>query len=314
MLTPASAAVVLTLSARGEITVSELQQKEQSATGGEELSSQAVSELPLNKRDFSPLLLLAAGTMTDTNGATNFTRSSPSTGSAAWKRPSPWTAPTSATRRWAARRSRTSMSMRSRASNPAPAGCLPRSAAAPRGSPISLRAPAPAAFTDRSSSLCATPPSTRATILTTPTPAYPGRIPPFRRNEFGFTNGGPVYIPRALRRPQAHLLLHPVPGLPPGAGHHAGDARAHCRRAHRHSTQRHLSRRSVDTLDGARRSRHRGGARALSACPITQPVRSGLTPMRRHRRWSPMPTSSPCASITNSPARTSSSRASTWTT
>ena len=29
-----------------------------------------------------------------------------------------------------------------------------------------------------------------------PTPAYPGRIPPFRRNEFGFTNGGPVYIPR----------------------------------------------------------------------------------------------------------------------
>jgi hypothetical protein len=25
--------------------------------------------------------------------------------------------------------------------------------------------------------------------------AYPGRIPPFRRNEFGFTNGGPVYLP-----------------------------------------------------------------------------------------------------------------------
>jgi hypothetical protein len=28
-----------------------------------------------------------------------------------------------------------------------------------------------------------------------PTPAYPGRIPPFRRNEFGLTNGGPVYLP-----------------------------------------------------------------------------------------------------------------------
>src|SRR5579862_3428854 len=27
------------------------------------------------------------------------------------------------------------------------------------------------------------------------TPVYPGRIPPFRRNEFGFTNGGPIYIP-----------------------------------------------------------------------------------------------------------------------
>ena len=50
-----------------------LESKAQAATGGEELSSQAVSELPLNKRDFSSLLLLAAGTMTDSNGATNFT-------------------------------------------------------------------------------------------------------------------------------------------------------------------------------------------------------------------------------------------------
>jgi hypothetical protein len=33
-----------------------------------------VSQLPLNKRDFSQLLLLAAGTMTDANGATNFTQ------------------------------------------------------------------------------------------------------------------------------------------------------------------------------------------------------------------------------------------------
>ena len=33
-----------------------------------------MSSLPLNKRDFSQLLLLAAGTMTDTNGAANFTQ------------------------------------------------------------------------------------------------------------------------------------------------------------------------------------------------------------------------------------------------
>lgn len=42
--------------------------------GGERLSSTAVSELPLNKRDFSQLLLLAAGAMTDVNGAANFTQ------------------------------------------------------------------------------------------------------------------------------------------------------------------------------------------------------------------------------------------------
>ena len=44
------------------------------ARGGEHLSSEEVSSLPLNERDFSKLLLLAAGTMTDTNGAANFTQ------------------------------------------------------------------------------------------------------------------------------------------------------------------------------------------------------------------------------------------------
>jgi hypothetical protein len=48
--------------------------KSPQGTGGEQLSSKAVSELPLNKRDFSQLLLLAAGTMTDANGAANFTQ------------------------------------------------------------------------------------------------------------------------------------------------------------------------------------------------------------------------------------------------
>ena len=44
------------------------------ASGGENLSSEKVSGLPLNARDFSKLLLLAAGTMTDSNGAANFTQ------------------------------------------------------------------------------------------------------------------------------------------------------------------------------------------------------------------------------------------------
>ena len=70
-LIPNPSPVVITLSTRGEITVEA--QQGTGATGGEALSSKAVSELPLNKRDFSSLLLLAAGTMTDSNGATNFT-------------------------------------------------------------------------------------------------------------------------------------------------------------------------------------------------------------------------------------------------
>src|SRR5256886_10551477 len=44
------------------------------ASGGEHLSTGEVSSLPLNERDFSKLLLLAAGTMTDTNGEANFTQ------------------------------------------------------------------------------------------------------------------------------------------------------------------------------------------------------------------------------------------------
>ena len=44
------------------------------ATGGQHLSSGEVSSLPLNTRDFSKLLLLSAGTMTDANGAANFTQ------------------------------------------------------------------------------------------------------------------------------------------------------------------------------------------------------------------------------------------------
>jgi hypothetical protein len=45
-----------------------------SAPGGERLSSRKVAGLPLNGRDFGQLLLLASGTQTDTNGAANFTQ------------------------------------------------------------------------------------------------------------------------------------------------------------------------------------------------------------------------------------------------
>ena len=64
---------VFEISANGELTLSP-NPKGKEGTGGEQLSGKTVSSLPLNKRDFSQLLLLAAGTMTDTNGSANFTQ------------------------------------------------------------------------------------------------------------------------------------------------------------------------------------------------------------------------------------------------
>ena len=56
------------------IAAKEGEKKAAQGSGGERLSSEEVSSLPLNERDFSKLLLLAAGTMTDANGAANFTQ------------------------------------------------------------------------------------------------------------------------------------------------------------------------------------------------------------------------------------------------
>ena len=56
------------------LQVVELESPAFESGGGEHLSREQVSSLPLNARDFSKLLLLAAGTMTDANGAANFTQ------------------------------------------------------------------------------------------------------------------------------------------------------------------------------------------------------------------------------------------------
>ncbi|HLJ45601.1 MAG TPA: TonB-dependent receptor [Bryobacteraceae bacterium] len=71
---PSETSAVLELSNGGTLLALRDEAKSREGSGGEQLSSKAVSELPLNKRDFSQLLLLAAGTMTDTNGASNFTQ------------------------------------------------------------------------------------------------------------------------------------------------------------------------------------------------------------------------------------------------
>lgn len=64
----------LRINPAGVIVLSEVNGDKAQASGGEHLSSGEVSSLPLNTRDFSKLLLLSAGTMTDTNGAANFTQ------------------------------------------------------------------------------------------------------------------------------------------------------------------------------------------------------------------------------------------------
>jgi hypothetical protein len=192
---PAGPAVVITLSSRGEISVAVLPEKEKTATGGEELSSQAVSELPLNKRDFSSLLLLAAGTMTDTNGATNFTAqfaingqrgveatfamdgadiSDPEMGGSTFS----------------------NFNVDAVEGIDSSSGWMP--AEIGRGAAgftnIHTRSGA-SGFHGSVFEFVRNSAFDARNYFDHATPAYPGRIPPFRRNEFGFTNGGPVYLP-----------------------------------------------------------------------------------------------------------------------
>jgi hypothetical protein len=186
-------AVAITLSSRGEITVTA--QQATGATGGEALSSQTVSSLPLNGRDFSTLLLLAAGTMTDVNGATNFTQQFAINGQ---------------------RGVEATFAMDGAdISDPEMGGstlgnfnvdAIQELQSSSGWMPADIGRGA-AGFTNivtrsgesgfhgsflefvRNSAFDA------RNYFDHSTPAYPGRIPPFRRNEFGFTNGGPVYIP-----------------------------------------------------------------------------------------------------------------------
>jgi hypothetical protein len=166
-----------------------------SGTSGEKLSSQKVNELPLNGRDFSTLLLLAAGTMTDVNGQTNFTQqfaingqrgveavfamdgadiSDPEMGGSTF----------------------TNFNVDAIQELQSSSGWMPADIG--RGA---------AGFTNivtrsgesgfhgsffeflRNSALDA------RNYFDHPSIADPGRIPPFRRNEFGITNGGPVVLP-----------------------------------------------------------------------------------------------------------------------
>jgi hypothetical protein len=191
---PGAAPAALSLSQRGELSVGGHEQT--GATGGEQLSSQAVSELPLNGRDFSQLLLLAAGTMTDVNGATNFAQqfavngqrgveatfamdgadiSDPEMGGSTFS----------------------NFNVDAVQEIQSSSGWMP--AEIGRGAAgftnIVTRSGASGfhgSFFEflRNSALDA------RNYFDHATPVYPGRIPPFHRNEFGLTNGGPIFIPR----------------------------------------------------------------------------------------------------------------------
>ena len=183
----------ITLSERGEIAVGAINGK--SGTGGEELTGKEVSELPLNKRDFSTLLLLAAGTMTDANGATNFTQqfaingqrgveatfamdgadiSDPEMGGATF----------------------TNFDVDAVEGIESSSGWMP--AEVGRGASgftnIITRSGA-SGFHGSIFEFVRNSAFDARNYFDYATPAYPGRIPPFRRNEFGFTNGGPIVIP-----------------------------------------------------------------------------------------------------------------------
>ena len=194
LITNGAAAAAITLSGQQSLSVAVLT-GERKGSGGEELSSQAVSQLPLNGRDFSQLLLLAAGTMTDTNGATNFTQqfavngqrgvealfamdgadiSDPEMGGSTFS----------------------NFNVDAVQEIRSISGWMP--AEVGRGA---------AGFTDiitRSGSggfhgslfeFVRNSVFDARNYFDHATPAFPQRIPPFRRNEFGFTNGGPVRIP-----------------------------------------------------------------------------------------------------------------------
>ncbi len=231
-LEPGSKPVDIEISDRGEINLTVLS-NQAGATGGEALSGQAVSSLPLNGRDFSTLLLLAAGTMTDANGATNFTQqfaingqrgaeatfamdgadiSDPEMGGSTF----------------------TNFNVDAIENLQSSSGWMPAEIGqgASGFTNIVTRSGASGfhgSFFEfvRNSVLDA------RNFFDHPTPVYPGRIPPFRRNEFGFTNGGPVYLPHAydgrkrtfyfteyqgFRQALGTTQVFPVPSLAERAG------------------------------------------------------------------------------------------------
>ncbi len=196
------------------------------ASGSQTFSSKEVSSLPLNQRDFSQLLLLASGTKTDTNGSSNFTQqfavngqrgttavfamdgiftSDPEMGGATFR----------------------NFNVEAVEGIRANSGVLPAEIGAGAASYTNIVTKSGtsqihgAAFSFvRNAAFDARNYFDRRSL------AQPGRIPPFARNEFGFTNGGPVILPglydgrgrtyyfgeyQGFRQVQGNTEVFPVP-------------------------------------------------------------------------------------------------------
>jgi len=183
----------LMLQADGSIAMT--QETQAQSSGGESLGSKSVTAIPLNKRDFSQLLLLAAGTMTDTNGTANFTQQFAINGQRGVEAVFAMDgADTSDPEEGGATLSNFNVDAVEEIQSQS--GWMP--AEIGRGA---------AGFTNiitrsgtnelhgsffeflRNSAFDA------RNFFDRETPENPYRIPPFRRNEFGFTTGGPVELP-----------------------------------------------------------------------------------------------------------------------
>src|SRR5271163_71173 len=188
-----AAAATLTLKADGVLLVGI--QQEKAASGGEQLTSKAVSEIPLNKRDFSQLLLLAAGTAADSSGASNFTQQFAINGQRGVEAVFALDGADSSDPELGGG-TFTNFNVDAVLELQSLSGVMPADIG--RGASgftnVLTRSGSDAFHGSvfeflRNSSLDA------RNYFDFSSPASPGRIPPFKRNEFGFTNGGPILLP-----------------------------------------------------------------------------------------------------------------------
>ncbi len=231
-LTAQPRAVVLTAASGTTLLVTFIDPQAVSHGGGEQLSSASVSEIPLNKRDFSALLLLAVGTSTDANG-TNLTPQFAINGQRGVEATFAMDgAETSDPEMGGSTFS--NFNVDAIEAIDSRSGYLP--ATIGRGASgytdITTRQGTGALHGSifeflRNSSLDA------RNYFDHATPINPGRIPPFRRNEFGLTTGGPVVVPsvydgrnrtffflelQALRQVLGTTQVFPVPTAEERAG------------------------------------------------------------------------------------------------